>query len=204
MDLPNWAVRASAFLQRGIRRSMEPESSRPGERLAERARHTLSLLDKGQSDIAAAIAMENLACESDLFFDEAALIPECLSLQVRVMKDAVRDPAAARAVDSALNEAPVSRLMIQIVSMLCTPPTEAVRIVFSDPIAVHVSQGGPWRDELTIPTDLSRPLAGTVARMEAAGFPLVKSLTRTECALPDDVEFVRMSATIVELRAARP
>lgn len=182
-------VALAAFVARAFARSYgSAKPLRFGVDIKERARRYLSKLNTSEESLTFKIALENLRRECDLLMEEAALVPEGLELQRKVVALADRYEIAQELLREALNEPPVVKLFHAILAQAREAGSNQVQIDFeANPIAVLTRAEGSWKEPMRIPSTLEEPLRGVIARVEGIGFGALARHIEGGAKLPREV-----------------
>lgn len=180
-----------AFLRSALRRAvgMEP-SSRYGENIAQRSKQLLDDLSLDEGSLAFKIALEELRREFDLLNEEAALIPEGLELQRKVVELAGRYEIADLLVRDMLTKPPVVRLFSGILVDAAKAGATQIKFEFlpdQEGFSVQMQVGSVWTDMLNLPATLELPLRGIIARVEGLGYDA--ACPRIQSPMPQNLEF---------------
>lgn len=184
-------IAVAAFLKRVLRRTvgMEP-SSQYGENIAQRSKQLLDGLSLDEGSLAFKIALEELRREFDLLDEEAALIPEGLELQKKVVELAGRYEIADVLVRDMLTKPPVVRLFSCILVDAAKAGASQIKFDFlpdQEGFSVQLWVGLVWTDMMNLPTVLELPLRGVIARVEGLGYEA--ACPRFQTPMPQNLEF---------------
>jgi hypothetical protein len=167
-----------------------------------RAGRVLGRLQRNQ-ELGTQMALQDLRWQRDLLEEEAALTPNGLALQARVIELASQYEQAALYVAEMLREPPVAKLWTAILARAFADGATAVRIELGDEAARHIKISyliaGAYQEAMTVPITLRQPLLGVVKRAEFVGYRALRPHLDPEAPLPDDVSISWSLDTTVDM-----
>lgn len=182
-------IKSLAFLQRatGLQKRY-----RPFENIQDRARELSQKLDHPRESLAHRVATAQLAYYWDVLSEEAAVQPEALRVQVRLIDSRHTIPAAEKIFREQFSKAPMGRLAGAILAQAFKDGASEIEIDFGSAqgqIQVRFLIHSRWIEAMTVPQSLSTSLRGIFLVIEAATYPKVRPLMPSEMALPEGVTF---------------
>lgn len=150
-----------------------------GQNIAARCRRHLARLDRSEQSFAFLVALHHIAQDFELLREEAALTPEGLGLQRKIVALASRFDIAQAATQKIIS-APTSQLSCAIVAQACADGASHVRVDFQSEngaITVFYRNCDAWTEACRVPSNLERPLRGALTRLASMG---IEAIARSE------------------------
>jgi hypothetical protein len=194
-----WSASVVAFWRRVF-----PSRLVSGDQAQSRACGYLHRLANVEDENAFPISLRNLSREHDLLSEEAALRPDTLELQVRIVELAQRDPEARRIADEMLSEWPIAKLFAAVLAQARTDDARSIRIDLGSSrrseIRIWFAKPSGWSEVMTTPGDIAGAVRGFAVRLERVGYATARPYFPPRYSpTPEAIHFVRLDEQTIEI-----
>jgi hypothetical protein len=177
-----------------------------GHDVRRRAGQALIDLKKPAKSIACRSRLVMLCRESDLFDEEHATDQVVLELQSRVIELAPANDSARRIVETMLTMPPMAALVAGTLVEAMKDGCNEIEFKLAEEdslVTTNFRAGGDWKEAMTVPANLWKPLHGFLFRIHQVGYAKVRPYMKFPERLPSHLEFVDIADRRAHMRLSK-
>lgn len=200
--MPDVIASLTAFVRWAFAREMGKDVQF-GHDVRRRAGQALIDLKKPANSIACRSRLLMLCRESDLFDEEHATDEVVLELQSRVIALAPANDSARRIVETMLTMPPMAALVAGTLVEAMKDGCNEIEFKLAEDdslISTNFRGGGDWKEALTVPATLWKPLHGFLFRIHHVGYAKVRPYMKFPEDTPSKMAFIETSDRRVHVR----